>query len=129
MGLDTTKQELEKQGEKALTQDVSALTKVITGKHEILEAILDSIDSVSINPVTNLVHIRTSKNIAIENDGHMIVVNSGMQVLLSKQIHLNPKINFSTDNIDVIENDLDEARKKEVNNISQKKLENNDCFS
>ena len=64
------------------------------------------IDSIEMRGDT--VHIKTKKNILLENDGHIVTINSGMNVILANQIHLNPKINFEE-----LKPKLDEARRIE----------------
>jgi hypothetical protein len=87
----------------------NVLSKILTKKEDKLDILLDMIDSISVNNETNTVHIKTRKNLALENDGHMVVINSGMQVLLSKQIHLNPKVEFDVKEMDVLEHNLQET--------------------
>ena len=78
-----------------------------------LDIILDHlIDSIELRG--NDVLITTKKNIAIQNDGHLVQINSGSHVLLSKQIHLNPKIKFNANNdFSEIQGQLDYARELE----------------
>lgn len=99
----------------------NALSKIFTKRDEKLDIILGMIDSISVNPETNLVHIKTNKNLALENDGHMVVINSGMQVLLSKQIHLNPKVDFDIREMDVLEPNLQEVLRIEKEKILEER--------
>lgn len=70
------------------------------------------IDSIELRDDT--VHIKTTKNILLENNGHVFTINSGMNVIKAKQIHLNPKINFDDNNFDELKLRLDEARRLEM---------------
>lgn len=99
---------------KLIKKAAGAIKQVFTGKNEKLEILLDAIDSITVDPNTNMVHIKTSRNIAVENDGHMVVINKGHQVLMSKAIHLNPSINFDDKNMDELEPRLEEAIQKEI---------------
>jgi len=75
-----------------------------------LDIILDHlIDTIELRG--NDVLITTKKNIAIQNDGHLVQINSGAHVMLSKEIHLNPKIKFN--NFETVQEDLDYARELE----------------
>ena len=76
-----------------LVKKVKDIYNVIVGdtKEKKLEIILDHIiDTIELRG--DDVYIKTKKNIAIQNDGHFVQVNSGVHVMLSSQIHLNPKI-------------------------------------
>ncbi len=79
--------------------------------------ILDVLGSVIENIETkdNVVFIKTKKDIVIVNDGNNIVINSGVSVNISKEIHLNPKINIDNifEDVNNIENILDEAKEFE----------------
>jgi len=65
--------------------------------------------------------ITTKKNIAIQNKGHFVQINSGVHVMLSKEIHFNPKIKFDIDSdFETVQNDLDNARKLEEIELKKK---------
>ena len=82
-----------------------------------IDIILDHlIDSIELRG--DEVFIKTKKNIAIQNEGHLVQVNSGSHVLLSKEIHLNPNIVFNDKNLSDIQSQLDYAREVE----EQKKI-------
>jgi hypothetical protein len=69
----------------------------------------------------NDVLITTKKNIAIQNDGHLVQINSGAHVMLSKEIHLNPKIKFNINsNFETVQGDLDYARELEEIELKEK---------
>jgi len=78
-----------------------------------LEIILDNlIDSIELRG--NDILIKTKKNIAIQNEGHLVQINSGSHVMLSKEIHLNPNIKIDpNDGLANIQNSLDEQRRIE----------------
>jgi len=81
-------------------------------KEKKLEIILEHlIDNIELKD--DLVIIKTKKNIAIQNDGHLVLVNSGCHVMLSKEIHLNPKIEFNPEDMNILQASLDEAQEKE----------------
>jgi len=85
---------------------------------ENLTKIINSlVDSIEVRD--GVVHIKTNKNIIIENDGHLVTVNNGLNVTLAKQIHLNPKINFDDNDFKELQQRLDEAQI-----IEQKKNKN-----
>ena len=116
MGLDVAKEKL--------SGAILKAKKFIVGdtRQKKLDIILDHlIDSIELRG--NDVLITTKKNIAIQNDGHLVQINTGTHVLLSKEIHLNPKIEFKTqDDFTKVQAQLDYAR--ELEDIAlQKKIE------
>ena len=92
-----------------------------------LDIILDHlIDSIELRG--NEVFIKTKKNIAIQNDGHLVQINSGSHVLLSKEIHLNPNIVFNDKNLSNIQSQLDYAREiEELKTIKEQKKTEAQC--
>lgn len=80
----------------------------------ILNHLIDSIELKG-----DMVHIKTKKNIAIENEGHTVIINSGMQVLIAKEIQLNPKIDFSDAKFSELEPRLEEAERKEAEELAK----------
>ena len=93
-------------------------------KQKKLDIILDHlIESVEVR--NNDVIITTKKkNIGILVNGHLVQLNTGSHVMISKEIHLNPKIKFNKDeSFDKLQGSLDEARKTEAYKI-KKKVEN-----
>ena len=102
-----------------LVSKMKKIYSVIVGdtRESKIEALFDHIiDEIQI--VDNNVHIKTSKNIIIENDGHSVMINKGVSVNLSHQIHLNPKINFG--GFDILQDDLQEAYEKEMKALQDK---------
>jgi hypothetical protein len=79
------------------------------------------IDTIELRDET--IYIKTKKNLLFENDGHVVTMNSGMNVTMAKQIHLNPKIDFNDNNFNTLKFRLDEARKKEQQEFEKKALE------
>jgi hypothetical protein len=79
----------------------------------LFEHIIDKIEIIDDN-----VHIKTKKNIVIENYGHTVVINKGMNVNIAKQIHLNPKIDFQ--GFDILEFDLQTAYEIEMKKLEDK---------
>jgi tagatose-1,6-bisphosphate aldolase len=113
---------------------IDNIKRSITSKQEILETLLSTVDSITIDEKMNLVHIKTAKNIAIENDGHMVMINKGMNVQLATQIHLNPKIDFKDKNMGELEDRLQVALEEEEKELKKKRQEfleqhNKDCES
>lgn len=105
----------------------NVLTKVkrfVVGgtKQKKLDIILDHlIDSIELRGDDVL--ITTKKNIAIKNEGHLVQINSGVHVLLSKEIHLNPSIDFDADkDFSGVQEQLDYARSVEDTKIKEKVL-------
>ena len=92
-----------------------------------LDIILDHlIDSIELRG--NEVFIKTKKNIAIQNDGHLVQINSGSHVLLSKEIHLNPNIVFNDKILSNIQSQLDYAREvEELKAIKEQKKTEAQC--
>lgn len=88
----------------------------------ILNHVIDSIELRG-----NVVHIKTSKDIAIENNGNIVTINSGMQVLLSKEIHLNPNIDFSDTNFTELENRIEEDKLEQERKLIELKTAAADC--
>jgi len=70
---------------------------IIQSNQEKLDLLLNIIDSIEIN--NNNILVRTSKNIAIYNDGNTIHINSGQHVMLSNTIHLNPNIQLNKNDL------------------------------
>ena len=100
--------ELEVAKEK-LTNIVKITKDYIVGntRQKKLDIILDHlIDSIELRG--DSVFIKTKKNVAIQNDGHLVQINSGSHVMLSKEIHLNPRIDFKS--FDTVQKDLKDAR-------------------
>jgi len=60
-----------------------------------LNKLLEIIDHIEIKD--NNVLIKTNKNIIVQNEGSVVQINSGYHVLLAKEIHLNPEVEFVTD--------------------------------
>ena len=100
-----------------------AVKNTTTDKLLILEYLLSTIQSVSIDTITGLVHIKTAKNIVIENDGHLVTINKGMNVQIASQIHLNPNIEFKTNEISTLEETLKTSIKKEEEKLIEKTQE------
>ncbi len=76
-----------------LKEIIKKTYSVIIGdtKEKKLDIILDHlIDSIELRD--DVIYIKTKKDIAIENEGNTIIINKGVQVLLAKEIHLNPNI-------------------------------------
>ena len=69
----------------------------ITNRTEVINTILDMVDSIVVNEEQNSIIINTNKNLVLNNDGHSIFYNSGMQVHIGKQIHLNPEFKIDGD--------------------------------
>ena len=88
MDLGITKQKINNIIEKAKNYIVgnSAETKLDILLNHVIDTIELRGDSV---------YIKTNKNIAIQNNGHFVHVNSGVHVTISSQIHLNPKIAYN----------------------------------
>lgn len=87
-------------------------------KEKKLEIILDHlIDNIELRD--NIVYIKTKKNIAIENEGHTVLINSGQQVLIADKIQLNPDINFNDTNFNELESRLLEAEEKVKSKIQK----------
>lgn len=88
--------------------------KIIKGDTEekkldiILNHVIDSIELRG-----DVVHIKTNKNIAIENDGHVVTINSGMNVTLAKEIHFNPNIDFSDANFDELTDRIEKDKEEQ----------------
>ena len=59
-----------------------------------LEIITNLIDSIEIK--NGVVHIKTSKDLIIENEGSTLFFNKGYQILIGKEIHFNPEIDLNT---------------------------------
>jgi len=98
-----------------LINKAKKIYKIIKGNTEeskkeiLLNHLIDSIELRG-----DMVHIKTTKNILLENNGHIFTFNSGMNVIKAEQIHLNPKINFDDNNFDELKPRLDEARRLEA---------------
>lgn len=98
-------------------QDIGSIIENNKVKLTKMFDLLDLIDYIDINEDT--VNIKLSKNLVLENEGHTVMVNKGMSVNISKEIHLNPEIKFNKDEIDSLEQDLEDAvikTKKEILN-------------
>jgi len=70
---------------------------IIQTNQEKLNLILNIIDSIEMTD--NNIVIKTSKNIAIYNDGNTIHINTGQHVMLSDTIHLNPNIQLNKEDL------------------------------
>jgi len=102
-----------------LVSKMQKIYKIIVGdtRESKIEALFDHvIDKIEI--IDDNVHIKTSKNIIIENDGHSVMINRGVSVNLSHQIHLNPKINFG--GFDILQDDLQLAYEAEMKALQEK---------
>jgi len=109
---------------KATTNIIKKAKHFIVGdtREKKLDIILDYlIDSIELRG--NEVLIKTKKNIAIQNDGHFVQINSGSHVLLSKEIHLNPNITFNDKNLSDIQSQLDYAREIEEQKVLEEQKE------
>ena len=102
------------------------IKKIFTKKEDKLDIILSMIDNITIDENTNMVHIKTNKNLVLENNGHTVMITKGVNVQLANIIHLNPKIDFTDKNFDELENRLDKAA-QEAWEESQKQIENHAC--
>jgi hypothetical protein len=88
---------------------IKKIKNYISKKKETIDILYSLIESIEEKEGT--VFIKTNKNIAIENNGHFVLVNKGMSVNISKEIHLNPNININKDNFLNLEYNLEEAQK------------------
>jgi hypothetical protein len=114
MGLEIAKEKFDK-----TIEMVKKIKNHIVGdtRQKKLDIILEHlIDTIELRD--NDVLITTKKNIAIQNDGHLVQINSGAHVMLSKEIHLNPKIKFN--GFDSVQQDLDYARELEEIELKKK---------
>ena len=88
---------------------IKKIKNYINKKDKTIDILYSLIESIEEKEGT--VFIKTNKNIAIENNGHFVMLNKGMSVNISKEIHLNPNININKDNIFNLEHNLEEAKK------------------
>jgi hypothetical protein len=49
---------------------------------------LDLIESVDIKD--NTAYIKTKFNVVLENEGHIVTINKGLNVTIAEEVHLNP---------------------------------------
>ena len=83
-------------------------------KSQKLEVILEYlIDSIEVKG--NIVHIKTSKDLVLENNGNTVFFTKGYNIQVAEKIHLNPDFNFNIDSreeISNIRNTADESERK-----------------
>jgi len=84
-----------------------------TNKKDKMDILMNVIDSIEINEQNNSIHIKTSKNLIFENNGHSVFATNGINVQLADVIQLNPKIQFNGDFED-LPRQLQEAELKEL---------------
>ncbi len=102
---------------------------VIKDKKEILNTLLNFIESITIiNEDT--IGVSLDKNLVIYNNQNTMCINKGVQVNLSKQIHLNPVIPISElydniDNTNKLQEVLMKAHEKEKKRLLE--LKNKSC--
>lgn len=81
---------------------INYITKSEKSKIDILLNHL--IDSIEVKD--DVVVIKTSKNILLENDGHVVTLTKGVSVQIAKEIHLNPELNFVESEFPILEDKL-----------------------
>ncbi len=97
-----------------------AESKILSKVDKLIAALEYIVDDIIIED--NKVMIKTKKDIIIVNEGNSLIINSGVSVNISKEIHLNPNIDTSNifEDMNKLEDSLEVAKKIEIEKVKNK---------
>jgi len=83
---------------------------IATTPEDKLKVLLNNIID-TIEVIDDVVYVKTKCNLMIENLGHYVRIDSGMNVQIAKEIHLNPDVALTKKNFDKLVPLLIESKK------------------